>query len=284
MGELRRQFSEKDIRIAAFDLDGTVLNQGCMSEAVGQAIDRLTEKGIAVAISTGRDISQIPLDVFAHFKYFVTANGAIVTDSDGNRIFSRPMDSRTARHALKILHENGGKSCIYLNGFVVVSPLFLLRLLRRTNYLARSQRKSTKDVRKSGMRVRMRHYIKKHGLSVYRIQTFFKTMEDASRAAGMLRATGIHQAVLLEDRSIETTADGITKANGLLRLCEHLGCGPENIIAFGDSANDLEMLSESGYSVGMGNAESCVKDKVDYITDTVENDGVATAINSLFSF
>ena len=92
------------------------------------------------------------------------------------------------------------------------------------------------------------------------------------------------EAVLLEDKSIETTADGITKANGLLRLCEHLGCGPENIIAFGDSANDLEMLSESGYSVGMGNAESCVKEKVDYITDTVEDDGVATAINKLFSF
>ena len=282
MAELKRQFSEKDIRIAAFDLDGTVLNQGCMSDAVGRAIDRLTEKGIAVAISTGRDISQIPLDVLAHFRYFVTANGAIVTDSDGNRIFSRPMDPRTTRHALKILHENGGKSCIYLNGFVVVSPLFLLRLLRRTNYLAKSQRKATKDVRKSGMRVRMRHYIKKHDLNVYRIQTFFKNMEDASRAADMLRATGIHQAVLLEDKSIETTADGITKANGLLRLCEHLGCGPENIIAFGDSANDLEMLSESGYSVGMGNAESCVKEKVDYITDTVENDGVATAIRELF--
>ncbi|MBQ3728496.1 MAG: HAD family hydrolase [Spirochaetales bacterium] len=282
MAELKRQFSEKDIRIAAFDLDGTVLNQGCMSDAVGRAIDRLTEKGIAVAISTGRDISQIPLDVFAHFRYFVTANGAIVTDSDGNTIFSRPMDPRTTRHALKILHENGGKSCIYLNGFVVVSPLFLLRLLRRTNYLAKSQRKATKDVRKSGMRVRMRHYIKKHDLNVYRIQTFFKNMEDASRAADMLRATGIHQAVLLEDKSIETTADGITKANGLLRLCEHLGCGPENIIAFGDSANDLEMLSESGYSVGMGNAESCVKEMADYITDTVENDGVATAIKELF--
>ncbi|MBQ4501823.1 MAG: HAD family hydrolase [Spirochaetales bacterium] len=282
MAELKRQFSEKDIRIAAFDLDGTVLNQGCMSDAVGRAIDRLTEKGIAVAISTGRDISQIPLDVFAHFSYFVTANGAIVTDSDGNTIFSRPMDPRTTRHALKILHENGGKSCIYLNGFVVVSPLFLLRLLRRTNYLAKSQRKATKDVRKSGMRVRMRHYIKKHDLSVYRIQTFFKSMEEASKAAEMLRATGIHQAVLLEDKSIETTADGITKANGLLRLCEHLGCGPENIIAFGDSANDLEMLSESGYSVGMGNAESCVKEMADYITDTVENDGVATAIRELF--
>lgn len=284
MAESRRKFSEKDIKIAAFDLDGTVLNEGCMSEAVGEAIDRLTQKGISVAISTGRDISQIPLEVFAHFKYFVTANGAIVTDSDGNEIFNRPMDSSTTRYALKILHENGGKSCLYLNGFVIISPRFLLRLLRRTNYLSKSHRKSTKGVRKSGMIVRMRHYIKKHGISVYRIQTFFKTMEDASKAAEELRATGIHQAVLLEDKSIETTAKDITKANGLLRLCEHLGCGPQNIIAFGDSANDLEMLTEAGFSVGMGNAEACVKEKVDYITDTVSEDGVATAINTLFSF
>ena len=154
MAESRRQFSEKDIKIAAFDLDGTVLNEGCMSEAVGEAIDRLTQKGISVAISTGRDISQIPLEVFAHFKYFVTANGAIVTDSDGNEIFNRPMDSSTTRYALKILHENGGKSCLYLNGFVIISPRFLLRLLRRTNYLSKSHRKSTKGVRKSGMIVR----------------------------------------------------------------------------------------------------------------------------------
>ena len=278
----RKTFPGQDIRIAAFDLDGTVLDGGCMSDEVGKAIDALSASGVATAIATGRDISQIPLDVFAHFSYFITANGAMVTDRDGNVIFGQPMSSHTTREALRILHGNGGKSCIYLNGFVVVSPLFLTRLLRRTNYLSKSQRKSTKEVRKSGMTVRMRHYIKKRDINVYRIQTFFKNMDDATKAAGQLRDTGKHQAVLLTDKSIETTAFGITKAGGLLTLCNHLGCGPQNIIAFGDSANDLEMLGEAGYSVGMGNAEQCVLEKVDYITDTVKDDGVATAIRKLF--
>ena len=278
----RKTFPAKDIRIAAFDLDGTVLDGGCMSGEVGKAIDALSASGVATAIATGRDISQIPLDVFAHFSYFVTANGAMVTDRDGNVISGNPMSPHSTREALRILHRNGGKSCIYLNGFVVISPLFLVRLLRRTNYLSKSHRKSTKAVRKSGMTVRMRHYVRKRGINVYRIQTFFKNMEDASEAAGNLRKTGKHQAVLLQDKSIETTACGITKAGGLLTLCSHLGFGPQNIIAFGDSANDLEMLGEAGFSVGMGNAEQCVLDKVDYITDSVKDDGVATAIRRLF--
>ena len=278
----KREFHAHDIRIAAFDLDGTVLDEGCMSEEVGRAIDALSASGVATAIATGRDISQIPPDVFAHFSYFVTANGAMVTDRDGNVIFGQPMDPHTAWEALRILHANGGKACIYLNGFVVVSPRFLIRLLRRTNYLSKSHRKSTKEVRKSGMTVRMRHYVKKRDISVYRIQTFFRNMDDASKASGQLRETGKHQAVLLTDKSIETTARGITKAGGLLTLCNHLGCGPQNIIAFGDSANDLDMLGEAGFSVGMGNAEQCVLDKADYITDTVKDDGVATAIRKLF--
>ncbi len=278
----KRTFNAQDIRLAAFDLDGTVLDEGIMSEEVGKAIDALNGRGIATAIATGRDISQIPSDVFAHFSYFVTANGAMVTDRDGNEIFGRPMDPHTARTALRILRVNGGKSCIYLNGFVLVTPGFLVRLLRRTNYLSKSHRKSTKEVRRSGMAVRMRHYVKKHGIDVYRIQTFFRNMDDATEAARQLRGTGDHQAVLLQDRSIETTAAGITKAGGLLTLCSHLGCGPQNIIAFGDSANDLDMLGEAGYSVGMGNAEECVLNKADYITDTVGDDGVATAIHRLF--
>ena len=277
-----KTFPAKDIRIAAFDLDGTVLDGGCMSGEVGKAIDALSASGVATAIATGRDISQIPLDVFAHFSYFVTANGAMVTDRDGNVISGNPMSPHTTREALRILHRNGGKSCIYLNGFVVISPLFLVRLLRRTNYLSKSHRKSTKEVRKSGMTVRMRHYVKKRDINVYRIQTFFKNMEDATIAAGLLRKTGKHQAVLLTDKSIETTAYGITKAGGLLTLCNHLGCGPQNIMAFGDSANDLEMLGEAGFSVGMGNAEECVLGRVDYVTDTVKDDGVATAIHKLF--
>ena len=52
----------------------------------------------------------------------------------------------------------------------------------------------------------------------------------------------------------------------------------EEIIAFGDGENDMEMLQFAGIGVAMGNATDELKAQADYVTDTNENDGVAKAI------
>ena len=279
-----REFSSENIRIAAFDLDGTVLQGSLISDRVITALRKLSDRGVAVTVSTARDISQIPRDVLSCFRYRVTANGASVTDSDSNILEDHPMDSRTAIRALSIIRKCHGTSCLYLNGFVVATPLFLIRLLRRTNYLSKTHRKATKEVRRNRIVLRMRGHVGKGGLRVYRIHTFFKNQTDALAAAQHLKETGLFNPIVLEDNSMETTLSGITKAHGLLELCSVLGCSAENIMAFGDSANDLEMFRTAGFSVGMGNAEQCVKSEADYITDPVSEDGVATAINRLFGF
>ena len=277
-----RQFVQQNIRIAAFDLDGTVLQGSLISDRVVRALGKLSDKGVAVTVSTARDISQIPREVLSCFRYRVTANGASVTDSDGNILEDHPMDCRTAIRALSIIRRCHGTSCVYLNGFVVATPLFLIRLLRRTNYLSKAHRKATREVRRNRIVLRMRGHVGKGGLKVYRIQTFFNNQADALNAAQQLKETGIFNPIVLEDSSMETTLSGITKAHGLLELCSVLGCKSGSIIAFGDSANDLEMFRTAGYSVGMGNAEQCVKMEADYITDPVSEDGVATAIDKLF--
>ena len=277
-----REFNRQNIRIAAFDLDGTVLQGSLISDRVVKALGKLSDNGVAVTVSTARDISQIPRDVLSCFRYRVTSNGASVTDSDGNILEDHPMDGRTAIRALSIIRRCHGTSCVYLNGFVVATPLFLIRLLRRTNYLSKAHRKATREVRRNRIVLRMRGHVGKGGLRVYRIQTFFNNQADALNAAQQLKETGLFNPIVLEDSSMETTLSGITKAHGLLELCSVLGCNADSIIAFGDSANDLEMLRTAGYSVGMGNAEQCVKMEVDYITDPVSEDGVATAIDKLF--
>ena len=279
---MSREFSKQDIRIAAFDLDGTVLQGSSITDNVVRALKKLSDLGVAVTVSTARDISQIPQDVLSCFRYRVTSNGASVTDSEGNILEDHPMDSRSAIHALSIIRRCHGTSCVYLNGFVVATPLFLIRLLRRTNYLSKSHRKATREVRKNRIVLRMRGHVGRGGLKVYRIQTFFTNQADALHAAQLLKETGLYNPIVLEDNSMETTLSGITKAHGLLELCSVLGCTADNIMAFGDSANDLEMFRTAGFSVGMGNAEQCVKMEVDYITDPVTEDGVATAINKLF--
>lgn len=71
---------------------------------------------------------------------------------------------------------------------------------------------------------------------------------------------------------------GTTKASALARLAEKLGIQPAEIMAMGDANNDLEMLEFAGLGIAMGNADQHVKDLADYVTDSNEENGVATAI------
>ena len=50
------------------------------------------------------------------------------------------------------------------------------------------------------------------------------------------------------------------------------------VIAVGDSENDLSMLQFAGLGVSMGNGDEEIKNRADYITDTNDNDGVAKVI------
>lgn len=276
-------FDPKSIRIAAFDLDGTTLQDGYLSPAVEKALRTLAKMGIAVTVATGRDISQIPLNVLDCFQYRVTTNGASVTDKDGNVLSEHTIDAKTAYDTLCTVRRHGAKTAVYYNGYVLASPAFLLRLLRRTNYLNKSHRKTTKSVRKGKIRFFSHQYVRRNAKDVYKIQCFFKSSSDQEAAARELERTLPVNPCMLEDASMEISYKGVSKAHGMLELCESLGCKAENIIAFGDSANDLELLKTAGFSVGMGNAEQCVKLTVDYITDPVTEDGVATAISHLFS-
>ena len=52
----------------------------------------------------------------------------------------------------------------------------------------------------------------------------------------------------------------------------------EDTIAIGDSNNDLPMLEFAGLSIGMQKSDADVLSTVDYVTDTVENDGIYKAM------
>ncbi len=282
---MSRQFDASKIRMAIFDLDGTALDGGVMSPAVRDALNALSDRGIKVVVASGRDIAQIPLSVLKCFSYRITTNGGSVTDFEGNIILDHPINSKVVHETMRVIRRHKGSSCLYFNGLVVASPAFIFRLLRRTNYLSKSHRSSTKEVRKgkSLLRFRLGRYLNKNRLDVYKIQTFFKDDEHANICAEELRAIGKVNPVISEGLGMETTLHGISKAVGMLELCNILGCKAENVIAFGDSPNDLEVLKASGFSVGMGNAEDSVKEQADYVTDSVGDDGVATAITKLFN-
>ena len=74
---------------------------------------------------------------------------------------------------------------------------------------------------------------------------------------------------------IEIVKSGMSKAVGLDRVSKSLGIPRENIIAFGDEDNDLEMIDFAGVGVAMGNAIEPLKNIANEITLNNNEDGIA---------
>ena len=76
----------------------------------------------------------------------------------------------------------------------------------------------------------------------------------------------------------EIIPNGYSKASGIQFLMNYFHIPLEDTIAIGDSTNDLSMLTFAGLSIGMKESDSLVLEKVDYVTDSVENDGIYKAM------
>ncbi|SUN76642.1 Cof family protein [Streptococcus massiliensis] len=72
-----------------------------------------------------------------------------------------------------------------------------------------------------------------------------------------------------------------SKAAGVAKVMEHLGLKPENLLVFGDEVNDLELFDYAGLSIAMGVSHPLLAKKADYITKTVEEDGIFYALEEL---
>ena len=68
------------------------------------------------------------------------------------------------------------------------------------------------------------------------------------------------------------------KVRGIREYLERRGILPEETMAFGDGDNDIEMLRFAGIGVAMGNASDAVKAQADYVTASVDEDGIALAL------
>ena len=81
--------------------------------------------------------------------------------------------------------------------------------------------------------------------------------------------------------SIEISPEGADKARAMEKLCRYFGVEENQVLAFGDNENDMEMLRRAGISVAMGNANRAVKNSATMTTGTNKQGGVAAALEAL---
>lgn len=78
---------------------------------------------------------------------------------------------------------------------------------------------------------------------------------------------------------LEINAAGTNKALAVRRLCQYKDIPLENVIAFGDNYNDLEMLRTTGTGIVMGNAPEDIKKQFLYVTEDNDHEGIAAALD-----
>ena len=113
------------------------------------------------------------------------------------------------------------------------------------------------------------------GQKIYQMTPFFTKEEELS--AGDSFFPGL-EIMRWHPAFVDVIAPGGGKDKGMDAILEHFDIKLEETMAFGDGENDLSMLRHANIGVAMGNAGDYVKGQADYVTSSVDEDGIVTAL------
>ncbi|UCG32348.1 MAG: HAD hydrolase family protein, partial [Phycisphaerales bacterium] len=83
--------------------------------------------------------------------------------------------------------------------------------------------------------------------------------------------------------ALEFFAPQVNKWSALQYLCRRQGIGPDQVVAIGDSVNDLEMIQHAGLSFAVANADDTIRRLANYTAPANDEAGVAWAVNRVLS-
>lgn len=264
-------------KMAVLDIDGTISPKDNMiSQRVINTIHATIEKGFPVCVCTGRNLAHTKpiIGTLGTSTPFATIDGLVAFNPPDNKII---FENKLSEQMLVDIAEVASGHSIYIeavtkenyNKYVVNAPKYDYGL-GKNNSNARYY-----GAFEEFLKIVPSTYEFIFGGSERDVQKLQKTLTEKYGDA-----LGIRHALWAGYIFVAAPQSG--KAFGVRRLCEHFGVDMSEVVCIGDDLNDLDMLEEAGMGVAMGNAVDRAKEVSDYITDTVENDGVALALERFF--
>lgn len=251
------------IKALMLDVDGTLISFDTHKVPVSsiEALKNAHDNGIKIVIATGRaagdlhEISDVPYDGI------IALNGADCLLRDGTVIRKHLIPKEDFKKSLELAKEFNFPVAIELD-----EGVFVNRLTPTVEHLAR---------------------IVEHPIPlVVDIEEMFERKECCQLCFYFDDET--EQKVmpllpnLIASRWYPSFADinvaGVSKATGLSVFADYYGIDASEIMACGDGGNDISILKAAGSGVAMGGASDIVKSSADYVTDTVDNDGLYKAL------
>lgn len=250
-----------------FDIDGTLVNQQHeVSESTKQALIQLEKNGHEIAIATGRNLSlaQPVIDLLG-FKNYVVCNGA-AGYYHHERVCHHPLDEASLLKLLAKTDEIGHQ--------LVFESDAVLR--RRDEAYAPIVEEALASVGSTPPECDQDFHLNE---AVVQCLHFYPEAEkehyEAEGQFPLLKFVRWHEG------AVDVLPHDGSKAKTIIELTKKLGIQPENVYAFGDGLNDVEMLSQVHNSVAMGNATEEVKKHAKHVTASVDEDGISLALKKL---
>ena len=252
------------IKAAFFDIDGTLLSFQTHSVSPGtvRAFDALHRKGVRTFISSGRPKVLIP-EMPLTFDGYITMNGAYCFTAD--RVLLRnPIPQEESDRWLHYAIQEGLCTMIFTE-----HEMFINRLDDPVANAIHDQLEFT-----------MPPQIDTHEMlhrEVFQIIAVMPGERDGEVAALLPHC----RLPRWHPQFTDIVGSGNSKASGIQSILDHYGIDPAETIAFGDGGNDIEMLEYCGIGVAMGNATEEVKGHADYVTSSVDDEGILRSLRGL---
>lgn len=266
-----------DIRLIALDMDGTLLDADhhTIPPRNISALRAAAERGIHIAIASGRSWSLVRehAKALGCVDLAITANGAYALDTRrGEALASFPMDPRQCVDIIHILRRRG---------------LFYELYIGPDNYMDEGDLEQAAGL---GFSARFMEMFRRNTTLVPdvaqvaaqgqpgKFDIFYVPPADREQVAQEIAATGPLAFTSPLGENMELNAPGVHKGRALAAVAQRLGLGPEQVMAFGDADNDLEMLDFAHWSFAMGNAADAVKAAARFQTGPNYAAGVGQAV------
>lgn len=262
-------------KIVFMDMDGTLYQttEDVVQDSSIAAIQRLKDAGYLVAAATGRPLNMMrPILDRVDFDYYVLINGGYILDRDFNEISTSPIEDQDTADLVALAEDNdlgllfhfGDRSFIYNNFY----PTY--EFAKYTNSLEGVFYDPTKS-----------HHKRHQPINTVLLTKSPETINNFMESHPRLRMDLIN--VKTNGFAYDVFHAGNDKSYGIEQILNREGLTWDDVIAFGDSTNDIQMLQKAGLGVAMGSASDYVKSFADEVTTSVFNNGIFNAVKKILA-
>ena len=260
------------IKLFVSDIDGTILESGKkISERNIQAVQKMVAAGITVTIATGRMYgAALPVAKELGVNVpIITYDGALIKSVEGEVLHCQYLPADLIVEITNFFERKNW----YLQNYSE-DLLYCAVANNLTALYEKAIKVSCNEVGWEGMRNLTKDVCKLLTISDTAEETFEKINTLKTEFGNRIEVTKSHP------QFAEIIAPNVSKAAAVKILAEKLGVEKSEVMAIGDSDNDLPMLQAAGFSVAMGNADDSIKSACTFVTTNCAEDGFADAVEN----